>query len=122
MEKKFDYILHVGVGLPGGYEVEMVAHEKGYVKADVDGLIPGGVPADPEKEKKNKSGDTGKDSTTEVDGGAIYKTELNVQGICEMIEACGIKVRSRLHNDYNYLHMKKAKGDPICIASHQEVH
>lgn len=70
------------------------------MKADVDGLIPGGVPADPEKEKKNKSGDTGKDSTTEVDGGAIYKTELNVQGICEMIEACGIKVRP--HNCYKY--------------------
>lgn len=93
-QEKFDYILHIGVGLPGGYEIETVAHEKGYVKADVDGLIPGGVPADPEKEKKNGSGDTGKDNTTETDGGEIYRTELDVDGICSMIDACRIIVRS----------------------------
>lgn len=88
-EQAFDYILHVGVGLPGGYEVETVAHEKGYIKADVDGLIPGGVRADPEREG---GGDTGKDGVAETDGGVVYRTDLGVGKICAMIEKAGIDV------------------------------
>ncbi|KAL0631273.1 hypothetical protein Q9L58_009872 [Maublancomyces gigas] len=85
-EKTFDYILHVGVGVPGDYEIETVAHEKGYVKADVDGLIPGGLPAAPVLEG-DRTGDSGKDGVTETDGGAVYRTELNVDNICKMIHA-----------------------------------
>ncbi|KAF8472569.1 hypothetical protein BDZ91DRAFT_715303 [Kalaharituber pfeilii] len=38
----FDYILHVGVGLTGGYELEKIAHGDGYMVGDVDGLLPNG--------------------------------------------------------------------------------
>lgn len=37
----WDYILHVGVGAEGGYVLETLAHECGYVARDVDGLAPG---------------------------------------------------------------------------------
>lgn len=72
--------------MPGDYEIETVAHEKGYVKADVDGLIPGGLPAAPVREG-DRTGDSGKDGVTETDGGAVYRTELNVDNICKMIHA-----------------------------------
>lgn len=91
-KQTFDYILHVGVGLPGDYEIETVAHEKGYVKADVDGLIPGRVQADPEKESDGMGGDTGKDGVAVTDGGVVYRTDLGVGKICAMIEKAGIDV------------------------------
>ena len=43
----WDYLLHVGVGLEGGYELETRAWESGYVLKDVDGKIPGMPPAQP---------------------------------------------------------------------------
>ncbi|KAH8153642.1 uncharacterized protein LAJ45_02455 [Morchella importuna] len=89
-EKKFDYILHIGVAVPGDYEIETVAHEKGYVKGDIDGLIPGGKKADSEKEKKNETGDTGKRAIEDTDGGQVYKTELDIERIIGMMDACGI--------------------------------
>ncbi|KAI5809794.1 hypothetical protein DFH27DRAFT_160532 [Peziza echinospora] len=48
----FDYILHVGVGLAGGYKLETVAHGNGYFRGDVDGLVPGGEKAHDEAELK----------------------------------------------------------------------
>jgi len=38
---RWDYVLHIGVGLQGPYSVETRACELGYVLKDVDGLIPG---------------------------------------------------------------------------------
>lgn len=93
-EKKFDYILHIGVAVPGDYEIETVAHEKGYVKGDIDGLLPGGKKADLEKEKKNETGDTGKRAVEDTDGGQVYKTELDIERIIGMMDACGIVVCS----------------------------
>lgn len=112
-EKKFDYILHIGVGLPGSYEIETVAHEKGYVKGDIDGLVPGGKKADPEKEMENKTGDTGKSATEDEDGGQVYKTELDVERIIGMMDACGI-VPEETPGDQLVFHESTNAGRYLC--------
>ena len=37
--KQYDVILHVGVGKPGGLEVERLAHKMGYNQTDADGKL-----------------------------------------------------------------------------------
>ena len=92
----FDYILHVGVGLDGGYQLEMVARKEGYTRVDVDGL----GPAD---------GDGGKAVGTMghwAGGGAAKRVTgpskiiwdkdemrvgLDVEWICRVVEKGGVK-------------------------------
>ena len=51
--QSFDYILHVGVGLNGGYKLETIAWGHGYSRPDVDGLVPvGETPQDEATLKK----------------------------------------------------------------------
>lgn len=65
--REWDYILHLGAGLSGCYKVETIAHDKGYVKADVDGLDADG----------NKG--RGKAEVDRVPGsGEVYATGLDV--------------------------------------------
>ncbi|RPB23970.1 peptidase C15, pyroglutamyl peptidase I-like protein [Terfezia boudieri ATCC MYA-4762] len=52
--ESFDYILHVGVGLGGGFELEKIAYGDGYYMGDVDGLLPGGKEAKSDYELKNE--------------------------------------------------------------------
>jgi hypothetical protein len=65
----------VGVGLDGKYQIEERAFEKGYQKADVYGLAPGGVKGVDRSERGKKE-----------DGGTEFGTALNVDWIVEQIE------------------------------------
>lgn len=52
--ESFDYILHVGVGLAGGFELEKIAYGDGYYMGDVDGLVPNGEKAKSDEQLKSE--------------------------------------------------------------------
>ena len=97
---QFDYILHVGVGLPGGYELEKVAWGTGYNMGDVDGLVPGGGEAkDDETLKKQglfrhwagNSGGSGGSGGGDGNGSEMG-TALDVNWIVDMVERGAVKL------------------------------
>lgn len=95
---QFDYILHVGVGIPGGFELEKIAWGTGYNMGDVDGLVPGGGEAkDDETLKKqglfrNWAGGGSGGSGSGGSGDSVMGTALDVNWIVGMVEQGVIKL------------------------------
>ena len=93
----FDYILHVGVGLAGGFELEKIAYGDGYYMGDVDGLVPGGEKAKSDDELKSKGllRHWGGDGSTGLKQDVPMGTGLDVDWIVKMV----LNGRIRLSED-----------------------
>ncbi|KAF8427511.1 hypothetical protein EV426DRAFT_529487 [Tirmania nivea] len=82
----FDYILHVGVGLAGGFELEKIAYGDGYYMGDVDGLVPGGEKAKSDEDLRNEGllRHWGGDGSTGLKQDVPMGTGLDVDWIVKM--------------------------------------
>lgn len=78
--KQYDVILHVGVGLPGGLEIERLAHKTGYNQTDADGKLCEGT-----------KGKRGFGQGYEEFGDQI-RTGVDVDGVVELLRSKGLKV------------------------------
>lgn len=78
--KQYDVILHVGVGMPGGLEVERLAHKMGYNQTDADGKLCEGT-----------KGKRGFGQGYEEFGEQI-RTGVNVDAIVDHLHSKGLKV------------------------------
>lgn len=83
---EWDYILHIGVGLEGGFQLETQAWEGGYKLKDVDGCVPVG-------------GGCGNGRDDGCRGGG-EKAERKAQGEVEVVEVEGVEV-TRVHGSEN---------------------
>ncbi|KAG0641384.1 hypothetical protein HOY80DRAFT_733865 [Tuber brumale] len=81
----FDYILHVGLGKAGEYHLERRAFEEGYVFGDVDGKVPGGADAAPERGimQSESEGEDGGGAEGREPGGREFGCALDVRWIVE---------------------------------------
>ncbi|KZF25323.1 hypothetical protein L228DRAFT_244134 [Xylona heveae TC161] len=79
----FDYIIHLGAGFPGEYQIETIAWSKGYGGLDVDGK-PGPSPA--------RNPETGRP----LDDGERLETKLPVADIVEHVKR---RARDQLRDD-----------------------
>ncbi|CUS13842.1 unnamed protein product [Tuber aestivum] len=80
-DNEFDYILHVGLGKAGGYHLERRAFEDGYVFGDVDGKVPGGADAAPERGIMHSEGEERREP-----GGREFGCALDLQWVVEGVE------------------------------------
>lgn len=82
----WDYILHLGVGLEGGFELETQCWEAGYKLKDVDGCIPC-VPGDDEGKKAvDMNGVHGSENENANKGeGRLLKTALDVVWVVDLV-------------------------------------
>lgn len=80
-DNKFDYILHIGLGKAGEYHLEKRAFEDGYVFGDVDGKVPGGADAAPERGIMLSEG-----AEQREPGGREFGCALDVSWIVEGVE------------------------------------
>jgi len=83
----FNYILHVGVGLAGGFELEKIAYGDGYYMGDVDGLVPGGGKAKSDDGLRNEGllRHWGGDGSTGPKQDVPMGTGLDVDWIVKMV-------------------------------------
>jgi hypothetical protein len=79
----WDYILHLGVGLEGGFHLETRAWEKGYKLKDVDGLAPDG-----ETGVEMKAVHGSEDTDAAKGEGRVLTTALDVPWIVELVREC----------------------------------
>ena len=130
---EWDYILHIGVGLEGGFQLETQAWEGGYTLKDVDGCVPvgGGCSSGHgdggEKAERKGKGEVGVEEVegvevTRVHGsenpaanpgeGKLLKTTLDVPWIVDFVATsvtvCYLFPLFPLHhyyyNDYHHHH------------------
>ncbi|CAE6435884.1 unnamed protein product [Rhizoctonia solani] len=103
--KQYDFILHVGVGLPGRFAIERLAHKTGYNQPDADGRL-----CDPIK-GKSKTHDT--ETTGELvkrgfgngfeQFGEEIRTGVDVDGIVNHLKSKGLEHTSPSNDPGRYL-------------------
>jgi hypothetical protein len=89
-QQDWDYILHLGVGLEGGFQLETRAWEKGYKLKDVDGLTPdAAAAAAAEKEAVEMKAVHGSEDKNAAKGeGRVLTTTLDVPWIVGLVKEC----------------------------------
>ncbi|KAF8533021.1 hypothetical protein BDD12DRAFT_867422 [Trichophaea hybrida] len=120
----WEYILHIGVGHEGGFELETQCWEKGYKLKDVDGCIPspeGGGDGKKKKKKENgmdMKGVHGSENTDANRGeGRLLKTAFDVQWVVDLVERDvtpkedkGGHVKIKVSNDPGLIYVRIYSG------------
>lgn len=94
-EGKFDYVLHIGLGLNVGYRLETRAHVEGYRWGDVDGLDASGKEGLRRKPTDQSEGD-GSEELTHPEGregekDKVYMTGLDVGYLWRFVEKNAVR-------------------------------
>ncbi|QRV99848.1 pyroglutamyl-peptidase 1 [Ceratobasidium sp. AG-Ba] len=93
--KQYDVMLHVGVGSPGGLEVERQAHKTGYNEQDADGKMCPRI--DDQKHSKRGFG-KGFEKF-----GEVLKTGVNVDDVVDHLKSLGLEQTKPSNDPGHYL-------------------